>query len=138
MRNADTTGFDFMDIINRIDSLTSAAAVAVKLAKDGGDTLDVILGLKESLQEFRSEALEAKAQTLELREQVVELREQLSQVRGHQQDKELYHLQQFDTGSLVYELKEEAGEGNVKHFLCVPCFDDGVLPRYYGHFQEAP
>ncbi|MFM0068740.1 hypothetical protein [Paraburkholderia aspalathi] len=73
-----------------------------------------------------TEAIRAQAYCLTLSGELTALRQQVTNLRNQLTDRKRYALEQITPGSFAYGSRFAVEANEARHFLCAPCFDQGV------------
>jgi superfamily II helicase len=97
--------------LNKLNTMTEVNAKAIELQQ-------IILNVQ-------STALSAQSEQSVMAERIKELEQEVVRVKAWEGQKDRYKLLSPFDGALVYALRETMNAGEVPHWICTNCYEDG-------------
>jgi rubrerythrin len=130
----------------------SAIAGALTSLKASKDLLEAMVDLRtagafnEKRLELQSKIMDAQSYVFTVNEEraalverVSDLEKQIAGMETWEAEKQRYKLKDIDPGSFVYALEGSMSRGEVPHWICTRCYEDGKksILQYLGFGQTG-
>lgn len=118
---------DAGSIASAIGSLKTAADIAKGFLdlKEAAAVQGRVIELQGVILAAQSSALAAQSDQLSLLEDIRGLKAKMAQLEAWDTEKQRYILKDYGVGTLAYELKPDAANGEPIHRICPACYQKG-------------